>query len=220
MAVPRTAIEDDVYGVYAPMMTELGRSAAAQPDELVFGLLKDGDNVKCYDDKAFFAADHMVKDARGKLVAQKNADLGGSGPTWYVLDTTRAIKPVIFQDRKKPNFVSMVGETDESVFNRANYVYGVDSRNNVGFGFWQMAQASNQELTADNLWAAIQAIGGRTGDGGKPLGLRASLLVVPSNLEAQATDLLTADLLAAAGGGTETNTLKGRLTSLVSPWLN
>lgn len=220
VAVPRTAIEDDTYGVYAPLMTELGRSAGAQPDELVFSLLKAGDNVTCYDGKPFFAEDHMVKDAKGKLVAQKNADLGGAEPTWYVLDTTRAIKPVIFQDRKKPNFVSMVGETDENVFSRANYVYGVDSRNNVGFGFWQMAYASNQALTPENLWAAIQAIGGRKGDGGKPLGLRASMLVVPSNLEAQATKLLTADLLAVAGGGTETNTLKGRLSTLVSPWLD
>lgn len=221
VGVPRTAIEDDTYGVYAPLMSEMGRSAGAQPDELVFGLLKTGDSVKCYDDKPFFAADHMVKDAKNKLVAQSNASLAGSGPTWYVLDTSRAIKPLIFQDRKKPNFVSLTNEQDSNVFNQAKYMYGVDSRNNVGFGFWQMAYACNAELTEENLWAAIKAIGGRTGDGGKPLGLRATTLVVPSNLEDKATKLLTADLLVTGGGaGAETNTLKGRLTSLVSPWLD
>ena len=220
VGVPRTSIEDDNYGVYAPLMAEMGRSAAAHPDELVFGLLKTGDEIKCYDGKAFFAADHMVKDAKGKLVARANADLGGSGPAWYVLDTSRVIKPLIFQDRKKPNFVAMTNENDSNVFSKAEYVYGVDSRCNVGFGFWQMAQASNQELTPENLWKAIKAIGARTGDGGRPLGLRATTLVIPSNLEDQAAKLLTADLLATAGGGTETNTLKGRLTSLVSPWLD
>lgn len=220
VGVPRTSIEDDNYGVYTPLMTEMGRSAGAQPDELVFNLLKAGDRVKCYDGKAFFADNHPVKDAAGKMVVQSNADLGGNGPTWYVLDTTRAIKPVIFQDRKKPNFVSLTNENDANVFHQAQYVYGVDVRNNVGFGFWQMAQASNQELTPENLWKAIKAIGGRTGDGNRKLALRATMLVIPSNLEDQAARLLTNDLIALPGGGTENNTLKGRLTSLVSPWLD
>ena len=39
VAVPRTAIEDDTYGTYNPLMQEMGRAAAANPDELTFGLL-------------------------------------------------------------------------------------------------------------------------------------------------------------------------------------
>ena len=220
VGVPRTAIVDDTYGTFKPMMTELGRSAGAQPDQMVFGLLKAGDTAKCYDGKAFFADNHPVKSASGKNEAQSNADLGGNGPTWYVLDTTRSIKPLIFQDRQKPNFVSLTNTNDANVFYQDKYVYGVDSRNNAGLGFWQMAYASNEELNEENLWKAIENIGSRKGDGGRPLGLRANLLVTPSNLERQGTKLLTADLVAAAGGGTETNSLKGRLTPLVSPWLD
>ncbi|WP_324622722.1 Mu-like prophage major head subunit gpT family protein [Delftia lacustris] len=220
VAVPRTAIDDDTYGVYTPLMTELGRSAAANPDELVFGILKAGDSTACYDGKPFFAADHMVKDEKGKLQAQSNADLGGNGEKWYVLDTTRAIKPLIFQDRKKPNFVAMTAETDPNVFTKAEFVYGVDSRCNVGFGFWQMAQACDKELNAENLWKAIKAIGGRKGENGRPLGLRSNVLVVSANLEDRANQLLTAELVPnAAGTATENNTLKGRLTPMVVPWL-
>ena len=49
VGVPRTAIEDDQYGVYTPLMTEMGRAAEAHPDELVFRLLKDGRTALCYD---------------------------------------------------------------------------------------------------------------------------------------------------------------------------
>lgn len=218
VGVKRTSVEDDTYGIYAPMMTELGRASGAQPDELAFGVLKDGYKLKCYDDKPFFADNHLVKDAKGKDVAQSNMDLGGNGESWYVMDTTRAIKPLIFQDRKKPNFVALTAETDPNVFTKAEYQYGVDSRCNVGFGFWQMAHASNQELTPDNLWNAIKSIEARKGDFGRPLALRATVLVVPPSMQDVANKLLTADLLA-SGGATETNTLKGRLKSLVVPWL-
>lgn len=220
VAVPKTAIEDDTHGTYTPLMQELGRSAAAHPDELTFGLLKDGVSVKCYDGKPFFAANHPVKNALGKPESVANADLGGNGPLWFVLDTSRAIKPLIFQDRKKPNFVAMTAETDPNVYSKAQFEYGVDSRCNVGFGFWQMAFASNQPLNADNVWAAINAIEQCKGDGGRPLGLRATTLVVPTSLQRVANKLLTAELVPNADGtATESNDLKDRLKSLVSPWL-
>lgn len=220
IAVPKTAIEDDTFGTYTPLMSELGRAAGAHPDELTFGLLKDGVTVKCYDGKPFFATNHPVKNAVGKSESVSNADLDGNGPLWFVLDTSRAIKPLIFQDRKKPNFVAMTAETDPNVFSKSEFVYGVDSRCNVGFGFWQMAYASNQPLTADNVWAAINAIEQCKGDGGRPLGLRATTLVVPTTLQRMANKLLTADLVPnAEGTATESNDLKDRLKSLVSPWL-
>ena len=220
IGVPRSAIEDDTYGVYTPLMAEMGRSAAANPDQLAFGLLKTGDTVKCYDGKPFFSDTHPVKNAAGKNEAQSNADLAGNGAKWYVMDTTRAIKPLIFQDRKKPNFVAMTAETDPNVFSKSEFQYGVDARCNVGFGFWQMAYASNQPLTADNVWKAINAIEECKGDGGRPLGLRATTLVVPTTLQRMANKLLTAELVPnAEGTATESNDLKDRLKPLVSPWL-
>lgn len=220
IAVPKTAIEDDTFGTYTPLMAEMGRAAAAHPDELTFGLLKDGATVQCYDKKPFFSTDHPVKDAKGKVTSVSNADLGGNGPMWFVLDTSRALKPLIFQDRKKPNFVAMTAETDPNVFSKSEFVYGVDSRCNVGFGFWQVAYASNQPLNADNVWKAINAIEGCKGDGGRPLGLRATTLVVPTALQRTANKLLTAELVPnAEGTATESNDLKDRLKPLVSPWL-
>lgn len=52
--IPRTAIEDDQIGVYAPLFREMGYAAATHPDEIVFGLLRDGKTAACYDGKMFF----------------------------------------------------------------------------------------------------------------------------------------------------------------------
>jgi len=219
VGVPRTAIEDDQYGVYSPLMSEMGRAAAAHPDQLVFGLLKDGRTQLCYDGQPFFSTAHKVLSDKGKEVNTSNlTDDAGAGATWYVLETRRALKPLIYQSRKEPNFVSLTGEQDENVFNRAQYVYGVDARRNAGFGFWQLAHASNKALTADNLKAVITAMETQTGDHGRPLGISPNLLVVPKSLRFTANRLLTADLVNEAGVQVS-NDLAGALDLLVGDWL-
>lgn len=219
VGVPRTAIEDDQYGVYTPLMTEMGRAADAHPDQLVFGLLKDGRAALCYDGLPFFSTAHKVLNEKGKEVSVSNlSDDGGAGATWYLLETRRALKPLIFQNRKSPNFVAKTAETDDNVFNAGQFVYGVDARRNAGFGFWQLAHASNKELTAENLKAAITAMDTLTGDGGRPLGISPNLLVVPKALKFTANRLLTADLVN-EGGVQVSNDLAGALDLLVADWL-
>ena len=61
---------------------------------------------------------------------------------WHLLCTTRPVKPVIYQQRQKPKFVSMTAETSTNVFMSGEYLYGVDSSGNAGYGFWQMAVGS------------------------------------------------------------------------------
>jgi phage major head subunit gpT-like protein len=205
VGVPKDNIEDDQVGIFTPMMTEMGQSAAEQPDELVFGLLMSGATTACYDGQNFFDTDHPVLDELGNTVLQSNYDdNGGAGQTWYLLDTSRALKPLIFQDRKKPNFVSLTNPDDENVFMRDEYVYGVDARNNVGFGFWQLAYASRKPLTAENLQAAYTAMAARKGDYGRTLNIKPRVLVVPTALKFKAAEILTAAQIA----GTD-NVMKG-----------
>ena len=216
VGVPRDSLEDDQYGIYTPMMTEMGRAASAHPDQLVFNLLKAGPATLCYDGQYFFDTDHPVTDAGGATVSQANWDNNsGSGTAWYLLDTSRALKPIIFQDRKKPNFVAKTSETDDNVFDRSEYVYGVDSRCNVGFGFWQLAYGSRKTLDEASLIAALTAMSERTGDGGRPLGIKATTLVVPPSLEWLAKKLISATTLA---NGAD-NVLHNVVNVEVSPWL-
>lgn len=215
VGVDRDDIEDDNVGIYTPMMKELGQAAAEQPDELVFGLLGRGIAELCYDGQPFFDTDHPVLDEDGVTeVSQSNWGGGGASP-WYLLDTSRALKPLIFQERKAPQFVPRTSETDDNVFDRKEYVYGVDSRCNVGFGFWQLAYGSQQELNEANLVAAYTAMTTRKGDHGRVLGIKPSLLVVPPNLKFAAAKLINATTLA---NGAD-NVLKGLVQVVDSSWL-
>jgi phage major head subunit gpT-like protein len=69
--------------------------------------------------------------------------LAGNDSAWFLLCTKRPIKPLIYQQRKKAKFVSKTDEKDDNVFFSNKYIYGVDSRGNAGFGFWQMAYGSD-----------------------------------------------------------------------------
>lgn len=219
IAVQKEDIEDDNLGLYNIDAEALGNAAAVWPDEVVFDLLKDGENQLCYDGQNFFDTDHpalyavdnaeaatlsnvleVTADAKGRIVTYDNLALAiGEASGWlndrgeplginfnmllvpgqrdieahqamaafdqfgatnvlagrytvmvvprlnnrpdeyYLMDTTRPIKPMIWQKRKDPEFVSLVNPTDENVFWRKEFIYGVDARGNAGFGLWFLA---------------------------------------------------------------------------------
>ncbi|HGN8665562.1 TPA: Mu-like prophage major head subunit gpT family protein, partial [Pseudomonas aeruginosa] len=126
VGVKRTDIEDDNLGVYGPLMQEMGRAAGAHPDELVFALLKAGNANLCYDGQNFFDTDHPVYpnvDGTGTATTVSNlfAPAADPGAAWYLLDTSRSLKPLIYQERMKPSFTSMTKEDDEQVFMADEY---------------------------------------------------------------------------------------------------
>ena len=195
VGVPRDSIEDDEIGVFKPLFSEMGRASTAHPDELVFGLLKAGLTTLCYDGQFYFDTDHPVypsTDGTGEAVSVSNYQTG-TGPAWYLLDVSRAIKPIIFQNRRPYALKAMTSMDDEQVFMRDEYRYGVDARVNVGFGFWQFAYCSRAPLTAENYGLARAAMKNFQADGGRPLGINPGLLVVPSQLEGVARTILVKD---------------------------
>ncbi|MGJ8523019.1 hypothetical protein R84981_001712 [Carnimonas sp. R-84981] len=226
VGVPRDAIEDDTVGVYTPIFAEMGRAAKTHPDELVFALLKEGVSSLCYDGQNFFDTDHPVyanADGTGDSTSFSNYDAAAStdddgnvkesdNPTWYLLDVSRAIKPLIFQLRRDYALRAMTAMDDEVVFMRDEYRYGVDARVEAGFGFWQFAYASKQPLTPENYGKARTAMQGFKADGGRPLGIRPNLLVVPPSLESPARKILVKD----ESGGNE---WAGTAELLSTPWL-
>lgn len=214
VAVPKDSIEDDQHGIYGPMMQEMGRSAAVHPDQLVFGLLKAGFVTNCYDGQYFFDTDHPVIDVNGVEQSVSNMQ-AGSGPMWALLDTTRALKPLIFQERKKPEFIAKDNPDDDRVFDRSEFAYGVESRCNVGFGFWQMAFGSKATLDETNLQAGYTAMTTLTGDNGRPLGIMPNLLVYHPSLKFTADKLIKAANLANGA----TNTMAGMVEGMACSWL-
>lgn len=66
VSVDRDEIEDDRYGVYAPVIQGLGAEAKVAPDKTVFSLFHDGFTKKGFDDKPFFSASHPIGDTKDK----------------------------------------------------------------------------------------------------------------------------------------------------------
>lgn len=62
---------------------------------------------------------------------------------WFLLCTSRSVKPLIFQTRVPIEFTALDKNDDEGVFIRNQYLYGVYARYNAGFGLWQMAYGSD-----------------------------------------------------------------------------
>ncbi|TMP27202.1 head protein [Pseudoalteromonas rubra] len=219
VGVDKNDIEDDELGIYAPIFKEMGSAAAIHPDESCFPLLPLGFSNLCYDGQNYFDTDHPVAekaDGTGTItsVANMTEDPGYTGEPWFVLDTSKAIKPIIFQERKKPQLVSMTKVDDEAVFMSKQFRYGVDCRDAAGFGFWQMAYANKRALTPDNLWDSISKMREFKADGGRKLGIKPTLLVVPAGMEKQATRMLEREL-----DSNSSNELKGRLELLVADYL-
>nr|WP_321466757.1 Mu-like prophage major head subunit gpT family protein [uncultured Desulfobulbus sp.] len=214
VGVDRDRFEDDQYGIFSPMMESLGYEARIHPDKLVFALLALGFATLCYDGQYFFDTDHPVLDKDGNTTSVSNVQ-SGSGNPWFLLDTRRPLKPIIFQDRKKPQFVLLNRETDENVFMSKKFLYGADSRCNVGFGFWQMAFGSQAELGATNFEAAYDAMGAFKKDGGEPLGISPNLLVVGPSNYSKAKKIIEAQLI----NGGDSNTNYKAVDLLKVPWL-
>jgi len=214
IGVEKDDIETDNLGIYAPLFTEMGLSTGSKWDSLVFGLLKDGFSTECYDGQPFFDPDHPVLDEDGEPQSVSNTG-GGSGTPWFLLDTSRAIKPIILQKRRDFAFTSMTDLSNPNVFMNKEFIYGADARGNAGFGFWQFAYGSKQTLSGAAYGTARAAMSGLKGDFGRPLGLMPNLLVVPPALESAARKILNSEN--AAGG--ETNEWKGTAELLVVPWL-
>lgn len=211
--VGREYIEDDQYGVYSPLMQQMGQDAKLHPDELVFSLFAAGFNTPCYDGQYFFDTDHPV--GLGSSVASVSNFQGGSGTAWYLLDMSKVIKPFILQKRRDYNFVPKDKLDDDNVFNKNTFVYGSDGRSNTGYGMWQFAYASKNTLDATAFAAARAEMGSFKADNGKPLGVNGNLLVVPPQLENAALEVVKASRNAAGAD----NVMAGLAEVLVVPWL-
>lgn len=65
-----------------------------------------------------------------------------SDTAWFLLDTSKPVRPFIYQERKAPVFVQQTDAEAEDVFSRKQFKFGAEARAAGGYGFWQMAFGS------------------------------------------------------------------------------
>jgi phage major head subunit gpT-like protein len=213
--VDRNDIEDDQLGFYNPIVAALAQEARKHPEKLVADLMSAGFTASCYDGQSFFDTAHPV----GSGTASNFG--GGSSTAWYLLDTSRAIKPFIFQLRRGVQLVRMDRNEDEHAFMRKKYRYGVDYRGAAAYGLWQLAYSCKETLNATNYAAARTAMMSLTNSEGRALGIKPSLLLVPPSLEALAREILQSQFIIGdpTAGGTKSNVWQGTADLLVVPEL-
>lgn len=222
VGIKRTDIEDDNLGTYGMRFTRMGQSAARHPDIMIADLMKSGHTNLCFDGQNFFDTDHPVyanHDGTGAASTVSNYDdndADTSTPAWYLIDASDAILPFIFQERTKPELETKEnpGQSDH-VFIKDQYLYGIRYRCNAGYGFWQKAYKSHKPLTGDNLDEAIATMMEFKGDGGRPLGITPTRLIVPPRLRADANK--TVKVMFGEGGASNAN--YEAVEVRVTPWL-
>ena len=214
LEILREELADDKLGLFKPMFAEMGQAAVRHPEELIFGLLASDFTQTCYDGQFFFDTDHPVTAADGSVSVVSNFQ-GGAGTPWYLLDTSRSVRPIIWQEREPDAFLQITQENSDFVFMMDRYLYGIRARVNAGSGLWQLAYGSRQTLNSANYAAARAAMMNLTADGGRKLGITPTVLVVPPSLEEAGLNLLNTEFGAAGAS----NPWKGTAKLIVTPYL-
>lgn len=201
LGVDREDIEDDNLGIYRTQAQGMAHTVVAFFEEEVTKLLQNGFTELCYDGQPFFDDEHPVypkRDGTGVAAAASNIVGTGSGKPWFLLSLSGALKPFIMQQRAGPEMTEITDPKNDTVFMKDKYLYGVRWRGNFGYGFWQQAVASKAALTSANYQAARLAMQTMKRDGGAPMGIVPTHLVVDPSNEAAARTILEAQLI---GGG-------------------
>lgn len=206
--IPIDAIEDDQAGLYTMVSQQNGVAAREWPLTLVLEALQNGISEICYDGQFFFDTDHPVNGA-----SVSNYTAAGGGQAWYLMDTTRMLKPLIFQERKAPAYWDARDYQQVEIEQRM--LFGADARGNAGYGLWQTAYRSHAALDEAALIAVDTAMSAYTNDEGRQLGISPNLLVVGASNKHVAAKLLSQERLANG----ESNYLRGQMDLLVIPQL-
>jgi len=149
--------KDNVAGVIEQMMSyvgEDGRSLRVRPNILAVppalqeeGLAIVGSNILAQVFGANTAAAAVDNTMRGRLTLKVYPELaasaGGNDSSWYVFDTSRAVKPLVFVERSAPKFTFKNSDQDDNVFWDDEVVFGVRARGAAGYGPFWLAAKSN-----------------------------------------------------------------------------
>lgn len=219
----RDQILDDAdggAGLYGSQARVLANVCASHPDELVIAeALANGETLLCHDGQPMFDDSHPNQNGDGGT--QDNL-LAGGGPAWYLFDTTKPIKPLIYQLREALTFASQTDLTSDNAFLQHKYRWNAWIRDAAGFGVWWTAIKSSATLDEAGFVAARAALEDFHMGVKDPLTNsyrsarnRATLLVCPTSLRDTSRKLFGQENLASG----ESNYLKGAIEVHVSRYL-
>lgn len=214
-------LRDDVIGIYSTRARMLADAAKLWPNRTCFNALVD--NGLCYDGQNFFDVDHPVGADEGNPVnvSNDNPNGGSASQYFYLLDTSKPLKPIIFQKREDITFDSLTDTSSDHVFKFDEFLYGARARGVAGYGFWQ--QAMRAKLTAATVASARTELTDLRlrmrsikNDQGRELGVNPDLLIVGRSNDDLMRQVLDAQYIDA---NFTPNPVYKAFDLLVAPWL-
>jgi phage major head subunit gpT-like protein len=124
-------VEDDQVGGYMKKPAELAEKAKKFPNRLALTALSA--NSTCFDGTAFFADSHTIGSGDNNL-AKDCASNDGVTHYLYALVVNKAIKPLVYQDRKPPR-METDADTKEALKTKVAR-YWVDMEGAIAYGHW------------------------------------------------------------------------------------
>jgi phage major head subunit gpT-like protein len=218
LGVERSHIEDDNMGMYRVLAREMADAVERFFESNISTLLTNGFSNLCYDGQYFFDTDHPLYpnvDGTGSADSVSNIIGTGTGAAWFLLSLNGSLKPLILQQRTTPEFDEITDTKNESVFMKDRYLYGIRYRGSFGYGLWQQAVASKTPLTAANFETARLRMRTFKRDGGEPMGIVPTHLVVDPTNESAARAILEKEFLASGESNVNFHTAK----LIVAEWL-
>jgi len=200
LGVMRTDIEDDNLGQYRVMARHMADEFERFMNRKLALLIVNGFSNLCFDGQKFFDGEHPVypnTDGTGTATSVSNIIGNGleTGKPWALLCLSGSLKPFIVQQRTLPEFEEITDTKNETVFMKDQYLYGIRYRGSWGYGLWQQAVGSKADLTTANYEAARLAMQTFKRDGGDPLGIMPTHLIVDPTNEAAARAILSRELI-------------------------
>lgn len=124
-------IEDDQVGGYMKKPAELAEKAKKFPNRLALSAIAN--NGTCFDGTAFFADTHTIGSGDNNL-SKDCASNDGVTHYLYALVVNKAIKPLVYQDRKPPR-METDADTKEALKTKVAR-YWVDMEGAIAYGHW------------------------------------------------------------------------------------
>ena len=218
LGVDRADIEDDNLGIYRILSKAQADEVIAFFNRMTASLLSGGFAALCFDGQFFFDTDHLSTRTWTARAWRRPSNIQGRLADRDALVPARlsgSLKPLILQQRTQPEMEEISDTKNDKVFIKDQYLFGIRYRGNFGYGFWQQAVGSKEDLTLANYKAARTKMMSFPRDGGDPLGIVPTHLVVPQSLEAAGRAIVEKENLA----GGESNEYFHTAELIVSPWL-
>ena len=219
--IDRADIEDDNIGMYKVLSRAQADEFISFCNRMVFALLSAGFEGLCYDGQPFLDTEHPVyPNADGTGTAESVTNIQGdeaaTGNPWFLVCLSGSLKPFILQERMRPEMDSITDPKNDHVFMNDEFLYGIRYRGNFGYGLWQQAVGSKETLDTTSYAAAMAMMKAFKRDGGDPLGIIPTHLVVGASNEAAGRAVVEKEILASG----ESNIYYHTTELIVSPWMD